>query len=217
MATADSAAMTSRPARLADVCLFSLGMAIFALCAHRRELVIPRFAGLALAVLFVARTVASAPKPLELFGVSRPSWRGLVGLPLCIGFGIALAVYYRHVQHRPLLPGRLGAFCLVSAGIGICEEVAYRGFVHGGLRRWGVAVACCGAAVAHTGYKLCLFVLPDVAVRAHLVYLGIATLIVGLVLSLMREAFGGLLLPAVAHASFDVVAYGDLTAAPWWV
>ena len=209
--------MSDRSARLADVCLFSLGMAVFAVCAHRAELVIPRFGGLALAVLFVARTIARDRKPLELLGVRRPSSRGLVGLPLCIGFGVALAVWYRHVQHRPLLPGHLGAFCLVSAGIGICEEVAYRGFVHGGLRRYGVAAACCGAAVAHTGYKLCLFVLPDVPVRAHLVYLGIGTLAVGLVLSLMREALGGLLLPAVAHASFDVVAYGDLTAAPWWV
>jgi membrane protease YdiL (CAAX protease family) len=124
---------------------------------------------------------------------------------------------YRFVQDQALLPGRLAWFCVLAAGIGIFEEVAYRGFVQGSLRKYGLIVACAGGAIAHTAYKCSLFALPDVAITADLFWLGAATLVVGFVFGLMREFCGGVLFPVLAHAAFDVVTYGQLEAAPWWV
>ena len=43
------------------------------------------------------------------------------------------------------------------------------------------------------------------------------TLVFGIVFGLMREAFGSVLFPVLAHATFDVATYGDLTSEPWWV
>ncbi len=42
-------------------------------------------------------------------------------------------------------------------------------------------------------------------------------MVFGIVFGLMKEAFGSVLFPVLAYATFDVVAYGDLTSAPWWV
>jgi len=145
-------------------------------------------------------------------------------LPTCliyilpaVGLGIGLAIFYRCVQHQSPLPEELAWFCIPAAGIGICEEIAYRGFVQGSLRRHGLWIACIGGAVAHTAYKCSLFVLPDIAVRADLLWLGAGTVVFGIVFGLMREACGSVLFPVLAHATFDVATYGDLSAAPWWV
>ena len=209
--------MNEARGRALDAGVFSLGMVIFALCAHREALLAGRVAGLLVAGAALARGVARHPRRRELFALTGfPSYR-LLYIPLVVGLGVAMAMYYRSVQHRALLPERLAPFFLTSAAIGICEEAAYRGFVQGCLRRYGAVLSCAGAAVAHTAYKCGLFALPDVSARAHLLYLGVATLIVGLVLALMREAFGSLLFPVLAHAAFDVAAYGDYRAAPWWV
>jgi membrane protease YdiL (CAAX protease family) len=140
-----------------------------------------------------------------------------VFVPLCIVLGVGLGVYYRYRQDRPLLPDAFTYMCFVSAAIGLGEEVVYRGFVQGGLRRYGVIVAVLGGAAAHTAYKCSLFVLPDVAVRADILWLGIGTFVTGVVFGVMRERWGSLLFPVVFHVAFDVTAYADLQTLPWWL
>ena len=55
------------------------------------------------------------------------------------------------------------------------------------------------------------------AVRADPLWLRAATVVFGIIFGLMKEAFGSVLFPVLTHAAFDVVTYGDLTFAPWWV
>ena len=81
----------------------------------------------------------------------------------------------------------------------------------------GWLLACLGGAAAHTAYKCALFALPDVAVRADLLALGVATFIVGMLFALLREAFGSVLFPVLAHVAFDALSYADLDSIPWWV
>jgi len=209
--------MSGRPGRLGEALVFTAGMAVFAACAHRPVLAAPRVAGLLVAGAALARGIARSPRPWALLGATGLARRRLIYIPLAIGLGLALAVLYRGVQGQRLLPARLTWFCLVAGGIGACEEVAYRGFVQGCLRKYGLWAACVGAALAHAAYKCCLFVWPEVAVRADLLWLAAGTVVVGVVFGLMREATGSVLLPLAAHVTFDVVAYGDLTSAPWWV
>ena len=206
-----------RSGQAAEALIFAVGMVVFALCAHREALIIPRLTGLLLAGVGLTRGIAKSSRPLELLGLTRFAKYRLVYILPAVGLGIGLAVYYRFVQHQTLLPTQLAWFCLMAAGIGVCEEIAYRGFVQGCLRKYGLWVGCIGGAVAHAGYKCSLFVLPDVAVRADLLWLGAGTVVFGIVFGLMREAFGSVLFPVLVHATFDVVTYGDLTSAPWWV
>jgi len=200
-----------------DVAALATGMAAFALCAHRQALLIPRIAALALASLAVAHAIARSPGPRSLLGLCGFPRRRLFFVPLCIALGVALGIYYRYRQGRPLLPEALTYMCLVSAAIGLCEEVIYRGFVQGGLRRYGVTAAILAATVAHTAYKCCLFALPDVPVRADILWLGIGTFATGIVFGAMRERWGSLLFPVVFHVAFDVTVYADLQSVPWWL
>ena len=208
--------MSRRRAELLEAVCLTAGMAAFGLCAHREALILPRFAGLALAALAMARGIARSRRRRALLGLNAFPIRRALYLPLCVGLGVALGMYYRYRQGRPPLPETLTYVCLISAAIGLCEEVAYRGFVQGSLRRYGASVACLAAAAAHTAYKCSLFALPDVPVRADILWLGIGTFAAGVVFGAMREYWGSLLAPVLSHVAFDVIAYGDLQAAPWW-
>jgi membrane protease YdiL (CAAX protease family) len=196
---------------------FSFGMVGFALCAHAEGLVLPRLVGLAMAVIGLAWGIAVTERPLEMIGLAGFRGYRLVYVPLAIMLGIALAMYYRAEQQLYPLPGRLTWFCLVAIGIGVCEELGYRGFLQGCLRKHGLWLACLGGAIGHTMYKCALFALPDVPVRADFAVLAGVTLGFGVLFGLMREAFGSLAFPVAAHVAFDLVAYGDQAAAPWWV
>jgi len=209
--------MSLNRSELVDVTFVAAGMAAFGLCAHRQALIVPRIAALALASLAVVRLIAMSREPRVLLGLGGFPSRRLFFVPLCIVLGVGLGVYYRWRQGRPLLPDALTYMCLISAAIGLGEEVLYRGFVQGGLRRYGVVVAILGGAAAHTAYKCSLFVLPDVAVRGDILWLGIGTFAVGIVFGAMRERWGSLLFPVVFHTVFDVTAYADFQSLPWWL
>ncbi len=196
---------------------FSLGMVGFALCAHKEALVLPRLTALSMAVIGLAWGIGASDRPLEMVGLTGfPAYR-LLYMPLAIGLGVALALYYRAGQPVQLLPARPTWFCLAAIGIGACEELGYRGFVQGCLRKHGLWIACLAGAIGHTAYKCALFTLPEVPVHADFTVLAAVTLAFGVLFGLMREVFGNLAFPLAAHVAFDLVAYGDLAAAPWWV
>ncbi len=209
------------PGGAAGALIFTAGMVIFGLCAHRGELWSPRAAGLLLAVLGVAMAFAQSPRrpaghgDLLRLRLGRP--RNLGYLPVCIAFGITLAMLYRYEQDRAVFPAGVTLFVFVAAVIGLCEELAFRGMVQSGLRGWGMWSACIGAAVAHTAYKCSLFMLPAGPQRANLIYLAVGTLVVGTVFGLMRERLGSVWFPVSAHVTFDILSYADMSAVPWWV
>jgi membrane protease YdiL (CAAX protease family) len=43
------------------------------------------------------------------------------------------------------------------------------------------------------------------------------TILGGVAFGLLRECSGSVLPPVFAHAAFDLVAYGTVAEAPWWV
>jgi membrane protease YdiL (CAAX protease family) len=200
-----------------NIAALVVGMVVFGLCAHRETLVILRIAALAAVSLAVVRGITMSSEPRVLLGLCGFNSRRAAFVPLCIVLGVGLGIYYRYRQGRPLLPDALTYMCFVSAVIGLCEEVIYRGFVQGGLRRYGVIVAVLGGAVAHTAYKCSLFVLPDSSVCADILWLGIATFATGIVFGIMRERWGSLLFPVIFHVAFDVTVYADLQSLPWWL
>lgn len=193
------------------------GMVVFALCAHRNELRWVAVGGAAVAVAGLAIGIARAPSVIDLLGLRWPMRRKALLLPIALGIGVAWAVYFRHHTAETLVPHSLGSFVLLAMAIGAGEEIAYRGFVQSSVGRVGPGLACVIAAAAHTAYKCSLMAFPAGDVRADMLVLAVGTFGVGVALGVLREA-GGNILPAVlAHVTFDLVAYGDLTEPLWWV
>jgi len=85
------------------------------------------------------------------------------------------------------------------------------------LKRYGLAVATVAAAAAHAAYKSALFVLPPPGREVDVVFLAVVTFLGGIVFGGMRAVSGSVVPPLVAHACFDLVVYGNLASAPWWV
>jgi membrane protease YdiL (CAAX protease family) len=196
---------------------FAVGMCLLGFFLRREGLTWAAAAGGLLAAGSVGWGLAAAPRPLRLLGVQPLPPRHIGWLAVCMAVGVGLALWYRAAQGRSLAPGTLTGFALAAAGIGLAEEVGYRGFLQGCVRSWGPLAAAATAAAAHTLYKCSLFVWRGEACQTQLLYLAAGTLVVGTAFGLMREGLGGLFFPAAAHVGFDLWAYGDLSAAPWWV
>ncbi len=197
---------------------FSTCMVVFALSAHHPGLVAARLLALIGAASCLALGTAAAPGPRGWLGDGGVARAGRLVLPTALTLWVVLGAGYRHhLGSAGLLPRRLAWFAVLAAGIGAAEEVGYRGFVQGSLRRYGVAVAVLGAGLGHTAYKEALFVLPPPGVQVDLIALGLYTLAGSLVLGLIREWSSGLAAPVLCHVLFDVIVYGDRTVAPPWV
>ena len=139
-------------------------------------------------------------------------------LPTALTLGVMLGAAYRyHLGCAGPLPRRLAWFAALAAAIGAAEEVAFRGFVQGSLRRHGIALAVVGAGLGHTAYKVALFVLPPPGLHVDLLPLALYTLAGSLLLGFTREWGGGLVAPVLCHVLFDVVVYGDRSVVPPWV
>jgi len=132
-----------------------------------------------------------------------------------IPFGIGLAIAFRHHSGLTIVPATFGLFAIPAALIGATEELLYRGFIQGRVRRMGVPAAIIFAAIMHTIYKAALFFRAPVAI--DVMSLAVWTLVVGIVFGAARARSDSVVPPLVAHACFDLVAYGDLSYSPWWV
>jgi membrane protease YdiL (CAAX protease family) len=214
--TAASAPARTTATTLAGATIFCAGMIVLGLAAHREAMLPIRIAAAIAAAGGVAAVVAVAESPRRLAGIRRAAGAG-AWLPPALVLAVLLAAAYRDAQGLPPLPLRVTAWALAAAAIGAAEEVSFRGLVQGSLERVGSLLAILLAAAAHASYKTALFVYPDQSVRADLIWLFSATLATGVVLGLARWRTGSVLVPVLAHVAFDLAAYGDASALPWWV
>ena len=194
------------------------GLCVFALFIHAGPpLVLLSVAGLVAAALAVCRSLGRESPRAAVFGLSRPSRTAVVLTVVGCVLGLALGAVYRwHSGWRPF-PGALGGFAPVAALIGGTEEVVYRGYVQGRARRLGALPAAVISALCHTSYKCALFALPASSTETDLGFLAAWTFLGGLLFGILRELAGNVSAPLAAHACFDIVVYGELARAPWWV
>ncbi len=193
------------------------GMCLFGIFAHERmPLALLAVAGLLATAYAIYRSLGDDPSLSSLlgfsFGTNWGSWWLLLGWLL----GLGLAILYRWKLGLPPLPEKFGLFAPVAACVGAAEEALYRGYVQGRLSRLGRIVGIAGASVGHTMYKCSLFILP-VAAQTDFVFLIFWTFAGGLAFGAMRAASKSVLPPLAAHAVFDILVYGELVNAPWWV
>jgi len=211
---------------VAEAAVAGAGMVVFALFAHSRSVAFALSpAGLTLTAAALVRGVVRSRSPLILFGLAPVARKTALYAALGAALGLALGVWYRWHIGAPALPEAFRGFALVAALIGSAEEILYRGYVQGRVRRLGAVGAVACAALLHTAYKSALFALPGEAVMVDFPFIVTATLLGGVAFGVLRELSGGstsltagnVLAPLAAHAAFDLVVYAELAAAPWWV
>jgi membrane protease YdiL (CAAX protease family) len=213
----DLQAGIARPA--AEAAAASAGMVLFALTVHSgMPWTLLAAAGLLIAAGTIGVSLAGAPSVRTFLGIACPFPRTLLMIAAGLLVGGGLAVVYRLRMGLAALPaGGLEAFVLPACLIGAAEEVIYRGYVQGRLSRLGWPAAVVLAAVAHAAYKTSLFVFPAAPYEINYVFLAFWTLLGGIAFGLLRQFSKNLLPPVAAHAAFDLLVYGAMAEAPWWV
>jgi len=190
-------------------------MCLFALFVHSQVLLAAL--GFAATAAAVARCAWTEDAPSAVFGLRLRSRRATILTALGVPIGLALGVIYRDQYGLPLFPAALTGFVVPAVLIGGTEELLYRGYVQGRVRRLGVVGAVAFAAAGHTAYKTLLFALPPEPMAVTFWVVALVTFLGGVGFGVLRELSGGVYAPLLAHACFDIIVYGDKAHAPWWV
>ncbi len=131
--------------------------------------------------------------------------------------GIAVGGIYRNSLGISFIPKSFSIFVFVAAAIGASEELIFRGYVQRKLSEFNSWGAVVGGALSHTIYKVLLFVNPFVVQSIDIWFLLSWTFAVGIVFGILTK-FSKSIWPALlAHMIFDVLVYGQLLSAPWWL
>jgi membrane protease YdiL (CAAX protease family) len=215
----DAAAKAAIVRPVAEAAVASAGLALFALTVHCGwPWMLLGVGGLAAAAAAIGVSLAGATSPCALLGITRPSARTLAMVAAGLLVGAALATTYRTYMGLAALPaGGLEAFVLLACLIGAAEEVVYRGYVQGRLSGLGWPAAVALAAAAHAIYKTSLFAFPAGPHEVSYLMLAVWTFLGGIAFGTLRQTSGSLLPPVAAHAAFDLIVYGAMADAPWWV
>ena len=87
------------------------------------------------------------------------------------------------------------------------------------IRVFGWPAAVAAASLAHGMYKAALFAWPGGSQGIDLACLGVGlgAAAMGIVPGLLRELSGSVVPSILAHSVFDLMVYGAVARAPWWV
>jgi membrane protease YdiL (CAAX protease family) len=209
---------TVRWRHLVEASAAGAAMILFALFLHSEwPLVLLAPFGLLVTVLAISHFFATSDLFADTFGLTRLSHKAWLYSALGVLMGAGAAIAYRLNMGWSPVPGTLGRFALLAGMIGLTEGLIYRGYIQGRLRSLGPVAAVTLVALFYSIYKYILFAIPspppgtDVAILALITFLG------SLIGGAMRELSGSVVPPIAAHVAWDVVVYGELSRAPWWV
>jgi membrane protease YdiL (CAAX protease family) len=202
-----------------EIAAVALGMIVFALCSHRGGLwSLATVGGLVVAAATMGLSLRRAPDPRALLGLVRRPERAARAFGVALALGITLGIVDRYRLGMNLLPaGGLEPFALVACLIGATEELVYRGWLQGMASPFGATAAVLIAAFAHAAYKTALFVWPTDALPPHLLELAFLTFAGGILFGALRQWTKSVVPSMVAHVALDLMVYGAVAYAPWWV
>ena len=203
---------------LLEALLCSFGFMAFAYFIHDQfPKRIISFVGLMLPAYIMSRQCYSLSDLYKVFGILKISKKLLLFIIVGIMLGLIYAALYRNVLSIPIFPKTIRNFAAVAALIGILEELVFRGFIQGHVRSINPYFSILFGTISHTAYKCCLFLSPVIEHKIDIQFLMIWTFIGGLVFGLLKEFSKSVIPSAIAHSSFDILAYAECVVAPWWV
>lgn len=138
-------------------------------------------------------------------------------LAVSVLIAMLVAIYSRWEDGLPIIPTGIGPFVIIAVSIGFVEELVFRGFIQGAVGYWNAKWAILISALAHAGYKACLFILPEQVIYNTPFELFIYTALAGLLFGFSRYLSGSLWPCIAAHCLFDLWVYMEQHTAPWWV
>jgi len=201
-----------------ETALLIIGIGVFAVFIQEESyLRFVAFGGLLLASLVISTIIVKAESPLDIFGLDRFNKRILLFCIAGIFIGMIPAFCGRYSYDLPDFPASLTIIALVSPLIGITEELFFRGYIQGRLRIIGVVGSVSVASAAHAVYKLLVLWSVNDLVEVNFLALVGLTFGFGLIAGLLRAGSRSVFPALVAHASFDILMYGDFTSMPVWV
>jgi len=128
-----------------------------------------------------------------------------------------MGIFTRLHFSMSLLPATLTLVAVIAPMTGAVEELIFRGYVQGILNPVNRIFALVFAAITHTAYKLLILYSLGDPPEFDFLFLAQWTFLGGLVFGILRDQSGSVIPPLIAHAIFDIILYGGLLVAPFWV
>jgi membrane protease YdiL (CAAX protease family) len=204
-------------AKLATVSLVVAGIFLFALFIHKpwpwKIIALSALLASALIIGFTLRQDSL----LSIFGIGKPSLRVYLLMIVGLIVGTALGIYTRHHFELALLPATLTLVAVIAPLTGAMEELVFRGYIQGKLNSVNPIFAVFYAAIAHTAYKLLVIISLGRPLEFDFLFLAQWTFLGGLIFGSLRVFSKSIFPPLIAHAIFDILLYGGLLTAPFWV
>jgi len=173
-------------------------------------------AGLTGAGMAIAYSIRSISIPFAL-GIDKLNGRILLYCLAAVLLGIILGVLARHRFELSLFPESLSRIALVAPLVGAAEEVVFRGYMQGLIQPLGRGFSIVFAASAHTAYKVLVILTLSGPLQFDYPFLVYWTIAGGLLFGTLRELSGSTFPAMIAHAVFDILLYGGMATAPFWV
>lgn len=209
--------LTNKYHPLLNVLAISFGLWVFGLfISFNYPLKLLGFAGIATSVFLIGRQIDTWNKLLLNFNVTGGN-RSIKYISIALFVGAALAILNNWSIHTSLVPDSLFFFALVAASIGSTEELIFRGFIQGKARQISPIFAIVFASFSHSIYKVSLFIYPHPDYDYPIIFLFLLTFVVGLLAGWVTEKSKSILPALLGHALFDILVYGGLKEAPFWV
>jgi len=203
---------------LAEAIICCLGFIVFAYFIHNEFPVrLISFGGLTIAGIVIARNLKSVSDLRKISGGHGGACKLLLLITSGVILGIILSGLYRRHLGIELFPRSIRFFAFIAALIGSTEELIFRGFIQEHLRKINGPFSVLFGALSHTGYKVFLFLSPEVIVNVDTGFLALFTFLAGVVFGTLKYISGSLIPAITAHALFDIIVYAEFVQAPWWV
>lgn len=175
------------------------------------------FIPLAMVAFIISRDIESPMVTFKSLFSSIFSLKTIVYVVIGLELGIGAAIYYRSSLGMPILPAVIRPFVFAAISVAIIEEFFFRGFIQGQISKINTDFAVVFAALAHSSYKVCLFLSPAARPQEHIVEFFIWSFAAYIVLGFLKHYSKSMIPVITMHAIFDLVVYAEILQAPWWV
>lgn len=175
------------------------------------------FAALIAAAFLMGRNIKTLSAVKKIIGPDISSIRAAGFAVFGTAGGLVLALFYRNYLDIRLFPDSFQSFALIAVLVGGMEELVYRGLIQNLVKPATGVFSILFSSLSHTGYKCFLFLSPVITETVDLSFLFCWTFGIGLVFGTFRHFSKSIWIPLSAHMTFDIMVYGELAQAPWWV